>query len=513
MRALLRAVLTVVALTLLLVDRVASMCPANGNTRVLYVTTNGANNILSYDSSGEYLGEVIDETSFPKGVQVHKLRAMHFGPEGFLYVASAKGPFSSILALSGNGVINETMGIGCTRAYEFSVVNQSAANPFLDHPYDFEFDPETDALFVANQNSATITRYTRVPGRRHPPRWEPTPNSKFAVGESVVDESGAKIVVPSNSGLFISSWSSSYSIASVRGIALSPLLPRALVNGTAGPGLFTRDKLTMGYYLLVCDVAADMVHVFDAETSEYLYGVDVPAPIQVRFPDHLFSSDNYVFDGAGNQIMKVDALYVYVTSKEDGMAYFINLRPRVTTSVSFFSQSAAARVRHSYSITRRAPFHSASGILEHPTLNTVLVADRTGNKIVTYASPFVEDYMNKPGPSTAIGTIVKRLPDQPEFLMYAVLENQVNIPLCYELSPSGSLRFVALCAAGNLWLYLFYAALAIVAFMFLLRSCRNPESARRARKKTGGGSDASPLLSESPPSYGTSDATTKKRSA
>lgn len=458
--------------------QVEGFCPSNGNNRVLYVTTNNGDNILSFDSSGKYLGRVFNADSLPEGVKVHKLRAMRFGPGGYLYVASAKGEFSSIFSVSGNGVVNGTMRESCTRDYQFMVTTQTAENLFLDHPYDFEFHPETGDLYVANQNSVTVTKYTMIaaslkevnaislhgqPSGKNLsfPRWELGPNNPLALGNTV-DEFGDKVDIPKKSSVFASSWSSSYSLRSVRGIALSPFLPRALVNGTAGPGLYTRDTLTMGYYLLVCDVAANMVHVFDADSGEHLYAIDAPSPIQVRFPESAFSNQNSVFDSEGNQIMKVGTPYIYVTSKESGMAYFIPLSPRSSTLnhrdpflLAFSNSMSKANSQHAFAITTPMQEHSVSGITEHPTRNVVLVADRTGRKITAYASPLTMDYKKSKGPSPLDGVVVSKLPDQPEFMLFALVENQANLPFCYELGPQGTLHYAALCTAWRLWRFVF----------------------------------------------------------
>lgn len=510
--------------------RVDAYCPSNGNNRVLYVTTNSAENILSFDSSGKYMGRVLNLESLPNGVEVHKLRAMRFGPKGYLYVASAKGEFSRIFAVTGNGVVNRTMGENCTRDYQFTVTQQSPSNPFLDHPYDFEFHPETGDLYVANQNSVTITKYTMVRNARDEegkggddkkqgdnansfPTWELGLNNRHALGNTV-DEFGAKLDIPSKSSLFASSWSSSYLLRSVRGIALSPFLPRALVNGTAGPGLYTRDTLTMGYYLLVCDVAGNMVHVFEADSGEHLYSIDVPSPIQVRFPESAFSDANSVFDKAGNQIMKVETPYIYVTSKEDGMAYFVPLSPRLSTLnnrdpflLPYSNSLGKRKVEHVYTITKPVQEHSLSGVVEHPTRSVVLIADRSGRKITSYASPLTTDYKKSKGPSPVDGVVIPKLPDQPEFMLFALLENQANLPFCYELSPEGTLEYAALCSAGRLWYYTVLLA-AMIVCMGVVNSIIKRFLAMLAFGKGSStvtsGFESSPLIPKGGKKYGTS---------
>lgn len=496
------------AFLMLFLSVVHGRCPSNGNNRALYLTTNIGDNILSFDSSGNFLGQVLNLSSLPSDVRVDKLRAMRFGPGGYLYVASAKGSLSRIFAVTGNGMLNHTLKENCTRNYEFTVVQQENTNKFLDHPYDFEFHPETGTLYVANQNSVSITQYTLQSSkgeRQDTLHWVPTTNNPHAVGHAV-DALGRKINIPDDSSLFASSWSSTYLLTSVRGIAISPLLPRALINGTAGPGLFTRDHLTVGYYLLVCDVAADTVHVFDVETGERLYGLDVPSPIQVRFPSKFFSDKNSVFDTNGNEIMKVEAPYVYVTSKEDGMVYLVHITPHLGDGKNgnlgrFYSHRSKSN-NGRFMVTRPLLDRAASGIAEHPVLKTLLVADRIGRSVTSYSSPLELDYENKRGYSTALNVLIKDLPDRPEFLLFALVENQKNIPFCYELGPEGELRYVALCSAARLWSYIlgFMGILLLISAITRSRSWFRRTS--RSGIKTPGSSYCTPLASATKGSYG-----------
>lgn len=73
------------------------------------MTSNMGNNIWSFDTQGNYIGDVINVDSFPEEVQVHKLRAMRYGPGGYLYVLSASGSYSRVFAVSGDGIVNKSM--------------------------------------------------------------------------------------------------------------------------------------------------------------------------------------------------------------------------------------------------------------------------------------------------------------------------------------------------------------------------------------------------------------------
>ena len=116
----------------------SGICPANGNLRTLYITTQRGNNIVAFDSFGRYLGLVIRPETFPRffdwedykweegdegeifvtatntsefsstptelyGVQ--KLRQVKYGPDGLLYAASGRASLSRIFALSPDGVL------------------------------------------------------------------------------------------------------------------------------------------------------------------------------------------------------------------------------------------------------------------------------------------------------------------------------------------------------------------------------------------------------------------------
>ncbi|EPY23670.1 hypothetical protein STCU_06239 [Strigomonas culicis] len=446
----------------------AAVCPSNGNTHAVYITSNMGANIWSFDTHGNYLGEVINEASLPEDVKIAKLRAMRFGPGGHLYVLSASGSYSRIFALSGNGLLNQTSNRNCTRNYLFTVATQSAENPFLDHPYDLAFHPETGELFVSNQNSITVTKYqlAKGDGGKGTLQWTPAPNVNAAMVERPAGDSGD---ASGDTGLFASTWSSAYALSSVRGIALSPRLPRALVEDAAPPGSFKVDKASLRYYLVVCDVSANMVHVFDPETGDRLFGIYVPSPIQVVFPQSTrvdIPEDAAFFD--------FERPRIYVSSKDDGMVYMIPFSATASPGTAQYGYDSRFSGKHAmYQITRRLPMHAASGIDENPSRELLLLGDRTGRAVYLYASPFASnDYATQQGPSSFLGNFAKQLPDQPEFILTVQLESQKKIPFCYELSPSGKFRYAALCTAGYAWSFVLMVALISIPFLFFYGKAR-----------------------------------------
>ncbi|KAG5463998.1 hypothetical protein LSCM1_00177 [Leishmania martiniquensis] len=515
-----------------------ALCPSNGNTHAIYVTSNMGDNIWSFDTLGNYLGSVINKASLPPGVQVGKLRSIRFGPAGHLYVSSAQGSYSRVFAVSGNGLLNRTMEENCTRDYLFTVVEQDKTNPFLDHPYDIVFHPATEDMYVSNQNSVTVTRYRRDPTadvhpkasadglqRAYYPAWKPTKNVKAAVesSEEVTSVEGTLTTpkdITDNAGLFASSWSASYSMSSVRGLTISPLLPRALVEGADSPGLFAVTNESMMYYLLVCDVSRNTVHVFDAESGERLFGLNVPSPIQVMFPSRYYSDDSSSLSvsAAGVLMRKYDVPYFYVTSKEEGMAYMVRFSSHQGNSnangmLGSGFGDRAARAHRLYTINRPIPLHAASGIYENPSRDVLLIADRNGRRVYSYASPFLTDYTNGYGPSPFLGYFVKHLPDQPEFIMSALLEHQENIPFCYELNGDGKFRYVALCTAASIWSVALTLVLIIVPSLFVFRqiqNCMQGQAYHQQRHRSLDeealdlyrSSNSSPLLARQAPNYG-----------
>lgn len=187
-----------------------------------------------------------------------------------------------------------------------------------------------------------------------------------------------------NAGLFISPWSSNYFLGSVRGIALSPLLPRALVDGSAPPGLFSIDNSSLAYYLLVCDVATNAVRVFDPDSGNFMFSIYIPSPIQVLFPSRYYKHGESTVTANGAIARAFDTPYIYVTSKEDGMAYLVRFSSRtpplsggrtagITGSREIvdgdhngYSVNNNEHVTRLYAITKSVPLHGASGLYEYP---------------------------------------------------------------------------------------------------------------------------------------------------
>ncbi|GET93244.1 hypothetical protein, conserved [Leishmania tarentolae] len=532
-----RSVVTLIATLLVVVfacsDSGDALCPSNGNTHTIYVTSNMGDNIWSFDTLGNYLGPVLNKASFPPGVQVEKLRSLVFGPEGHLYVSSARGSYSRVFAVSGNGVLNHTMEENCTRNYLFTVVQQDKENPFLDHPYDITFHPETEDMYVTNQNSVTVTRYTRDrtadvtpkaaaggPLQTRYPAWKPVKNVKAAMPgkkETTSQENAAAIKdIPDSSGVFASSWSSSYSMSSVRGLTISPLLPRSLVEGGAPSGMFAVTNESMMYYLLVCDVSSNTVHVFDSESGERLFGLNVPSPIQVMFPRRYHMGNlSLVASAAGAPMQHFDVPYIYVTSKEDGMAYMVRFSSHQGNTNNMQGGAFGEdfiRAHRLYTINHPIPLHAASGIYENSARDVLLIADRIGRRIYSYASPFLTDYTTGYGPAPFLGFFVKHLPDQPEFVLSTLLEHQENIPFCYELNKDGTFRYVALCTAASLWSVGLVLTLLLVLASFVYHQVKHCMCGRKIQQRERylnkdactlcGSGSSSPLLGHQTPNYG-----------
>ncbi|KPI88287.1 hypothetical protein ABL78_2649 [Leptomonas seymouri] len=532
MRASMSLLVAAGVLLLLLVGHTChAMCPSNGNTHTIYVTSNMGSNIWSFDTQGNYLGTVLNPRSFPAEMHVDKLRAMRFGPGGHMYVSSARGSYSRVFAVSGNGLLNRTMEVNCTRNYLFTVVEQGKENPFLDHPYDIAFHPLTQDLYVSNQNSMTVTRYKRNPagdteaiyGRKL--SWKPAENSRAAleVSESAAsgfDAVGVPEKVRDGAGLFASAWSSAYSMSSVRGLTISPLLPRSLVEESNGAGIFSLSNDSMVYYVLVCDVAGNAVHVFDAETGDHVFGISVPSPIQVMFPSRYYADNAATAFVSGNGVLKqrFEVPYIYVTTKDDGLAYMIRFSAHQSSANNNGQQRGAfgedfIRAHRLFTINRPVPLHAASGIYENSARDVLFIADRNGRRIFSYASPFLTDFTNSYGPSPYLGPFVRNLPDQPEFIMSTLLEHQEKIPFCYELNSDGKFRYVALCTAASIWSVVFGVVLVVVPLFVVYRQIQHcirerEHHVRRMRRVdgmevSGHASDASsPLLGHQPSNYG-----------
>nr|CCC93759.1 conserved hypothetical protein [Trypanosoma congolense IL3000] len=441
---------------------VFAFCPSNGNTHVVYVTSNAGDNIWAFDTAGHHIGYVLNKESFP--VRVEKLRDMKFGPGGHLYITSARGQFSRIFAVSGNGLLNGTLNRNCTRDYLFTAVKQSDDNPLLDHPYTIAFNPDDDSLYVSNQNTATVTRYKRVDdGTGRFPRWEPAANVVHALANTSA-ASGS----PKRMGLFASSWSGEYTMLSVRGLAISPPLPRALVEQSAPAGSFATQNGLLARYLVVCDVALNKVLVFDADTGAFVFALSVPSPVQVSFPSQYYKP----IEPTASYF---DVPHVYVTSKEDGMVYLVPFvgAPQSPMAMHEFDVPHQYHTRI-YPVTSPTFMHAASGIYENPSHDLLLIADRTGRSIMTYVSPFKSNFEEDDKPSPFLGYFVRGLPDMPEFVFTTSVEQQSAIPFCYELAEDGTFRYVALCSAAYIWITIaigFGVVAITVYFIRLLRRC------------------------------------------
>ncbi|KAH9582223.1 hypothetical protein LSM04_007854 [Trypanosoma melophagium] len=515
-------------------SRVYALCPANGNTHVVYITSNMGDNIWAFDTLGHYIGTVLNKSSFP--FSVDKLRDMKFGPGNHLYISSARGQYSRIFAVSGNGLLNGTLNENCTRNYIFTVTKQSSDNPFLDHPYSMAFHPEDDSLFVSNQNSVTVTRYVRVDGgKKEFPEWIPVKNIKSALSnKSSWQSMSVPDNVPDNAGLFASSWSGVYFMASVRGLTLSPLLPRALVEQAAPAGWFATERKLLSYYVLVCDIATDQVHVFIDQTGEYVFSLPVSSPVQVLFPSRYHKA-------VETPASYFEVPHVYVTSKEDGMTYllpFVAPPPQqeaqnqqqqgkeqenagdvsggvgtttstTSTTTSTTTTTTTKRRWVPRPITKRVPQHSSSGIYENPSHDMLLIADRGGRRIFTYASPFLNDKEATAGPSPFLGYFTSKLPDQPEFILTTMVEHQAAIPFCYELREDGTFRYVALCTAAYIWTTVLVVILFFLLIFFLihkLKECRKRCAHQRKHKPhvTDAAPEEVPLVGQRPGgNYGT----------
>lgn len=442
----------------LLFDCAAAYCPSNGNTHAVYVTSNAADNIWAFDTEGRFIGNVLNKESFP--VRVEKLRDMKFGPGEHLYIASARGKFSRIFAVSGNGVLNGTLGKNCTRDYLFTVAEQDDNNPMLDHPYAIVFNPDDDSLYASNQNSVTVARYTRVDdGKGKYPRWEPAENSVFALTNG-----SAASKIPKKVGLFVSPWSNEYALLSVRGLAISPPLPRFLVEQAAPAGSFATGEGLLARYLVLCDIALNKLLVFYADTGAYVFSITVPSPVQVAFPSRYFKPIE-------SPASYFEVPHVYVTSKEDGMVYLVPLVGK-SSPVATSDFNTPHQRQPSYPVTSPVFMHAASGIYENPSHDLLLIADRVGRSIMSYVSPFRSGATEGEGPSPFLGYFVRALPDMPEFVLTTAVEQQSAIPFCYELTGDGTFRYVALCTAAYIWTTVATIFFALLSLIYTTRLCK-----------------------------------------
>ncbi|XP_050340972.1 uncharacterized protein LOC126767547 [Bactrocera neohumeralis] len=269
---------------------------------------------------GNYLGEVIHKESMPDDVRVDKLRAMRFGPGEYLYVLSARGSYSRVFAISGN---------------------EQRPGP----PLRYALPPGDERPVREQPRTACPSRGTRTspartasqPGSpRQTPRppcpreaggagrqqlqVEPAVNADNVVGGPVahggVEEDNPEVDVPDkipeNAGLLVSAAEQPWSTAALRRI-------------------FTMDNTTtMSYYLLVCDIVTNVVHVFDPDSGKRLFGLWVPSPVQVLFLDVSMKKRSSQTAG-GAKVIQVEQPYIFVSSKEDAMTYMVRFSSRSTT--------------------------------------------------------------------------------------------------------------------------------------------------------------------------------------
>lgn len=486
-----------------------ALCPANGNTHVLYATTNMGHNIATFDTMGRYLGDAIDLSSLPADYRVDKLRSMVNGPDGNLYVTSARGAYSKIFAVSGNGVLNNSLNTDCTRRFLFSVAELSPSNPYMDHPYGMLFHPEDQSIYVSNQNTVTITRYLKnragtqrsgeVSQPPEVPTWRPAPVSA-GVTSGLAPGAAAP---PPNSGLFASDSNTKYTLNSIRGIALSPLLPRRLVEGSLIESAESAEvqamSLSRRYYLAACDPVSNSVHVFDAADGTFVFSLSVKSPIQLAFPSAAFAAGaaaqppNTGHTSLSTAPLTAPDIFIYVTSKDDGMLYKMPFR--------------VGGDKFATSLTPKAAGQSLSGIAENAGHGVLYVADRNGKRISVYTTPSrasgggaanrqrgsssEERTTRGEGAASAmisegsyfLGNFHVDLPDQPEFLMLTQVEQQKNIPMCYELGPFGGLRYTALCLAVDLWMAVLGAVMLSLAFLYVRNILRKHLEASDAEKR------------------------------
>ena len=434
---------------------VAAICPSNGNLHVIYCTTNVGDDIYAFDTDGHLLGNILNKHSIPANMTIDKLREMQLGPDGLLYTTSARGIYSAVIALKGNGLLNHSLNSDCTRNFSHVVTKIDArTNPHLDHPYGLTFYPKDGTMFVSNQNSVTITRYygphSDVVRKDSRMLGTPSPWSSAMIASGKNTSSSIRDVQVGVGGVFAAGWNQAARLDSVRGLALSPPLPPGLAEGVNLPGVFAIPERELVYYLLVCDVLANRIAVYDPDTGIQLWTIPVPGPIQVFFPSSSFERH------AGGVFTHPE---FYVTSKTDGAVY----------------RGLLSKGReHVEAVTQRfTDGHAASGIVENPTHGTFLVADRYAKEIIAYGKPRAEvgasESKKDRDDRTAqyLGPFHVGLGAQPEYLVIMQLESQASLPPCSELSPSGSLREAAICRAVSLWKVLGLVAIIFVVMLYL----------------------------------------------
>ena len=477
------------ALLLLAVPHPAhAACPSNGNTHSMYVTLNNRGDIMSLDSSGRFVGGVINFTTVPSHIHLEKLRAITFGIDGNLYVSSALSELSRIIVLSGK------VNTDCTRDYlrTFQLIDKKT-NPLMDHPYDVKFMVDQkhgrSVMFVANQNSVTVTRYCGprntvgkkldvIAKKERLLEQDQQNNKKKSTSDmSPTEEELEKMntceygepLEPSHylatsspdtaprPGEFVTTHNHNYHIRSVRGMAVYQ--PRYFGEERKNKNkkkddddkkhrdtvsiddyqLRSRDRALKdenrdGPLLLVCDVDGSELIVVSAVTGAFLWSYHhrIPFPVQVMIPEKQFGRSS------------IDHPYFYATSKSQGVVY----------------KGELARGAYVTPLLSNQGFQYSSGIVEVPSHETLYIADRGSNQIVLFG---VADTGNE-AITERLGLFGKHvdLGDHPEHMAYVRLADPAELPFCYELGHNG-LKRAPLCSAVMLC---FWAIVAAVAFYF-----------------------------------------------
>lgn len=418
-------------------------------------------NLYAFDTSGNPLDTVINKKSLPSNQVINKLRDMKFGPDGLLYVASSStGVYSSIIALHGNGLINGSLNKDCTRNVSYVLTKFDArSNPYMDHPYSFLFHPKNGILFVSNQNTVTITRYygpQSLAVRQDPKKLgTPAPWSMAMIANDINNNTSniSQHLNTSVGGVFAAQWDRSNRLDSVRGIALSPALPPGLAEGIAEPGLYGTPEHELIYYLLVCDITANQIAVYDPDSGFQLWTISVPSPVQVYFPQKSFARPVKGLQGI------TGISFVYFTHPE----FFVTSK---TTGAVYRGLLAKGNERLEAITPKYAEGHAASGFVEFASM--FLIAGREKKMITSLAQPESTEAggVNHAAPSSQ-EVFRMGIGNQPEFLLYVQLESPQNIPFCQELFADGSFRDIAWCKLSAVCKVLFALSTLLAVLLYV----------------------------------------------
>lgn len=408
----------------------SAACPFNGDPRLVYLTFNGDggfNNMLMLDTAGNVLGSAIDAATWPASVPVYKLRAIAKGPDQRLYVAAALGVYSKIVALSAD-VSSEN----CTRRFEsvFTSVHQRS-NPLMVHPYAMEFSRATGTLFVANQNTLSVTRYAS------PLSANPGQPLDLAAGSPLPPSSPPGAFVTKRTPLSFANGTGL--LASVRGIALT--------NG---------DR-----FLIVADVDGDALHLFTGDSGRHI-GTLMASSVKLNSAS---SSSTPV--SSTLRLGCRSPIQIVAVARQSGAAnssnvafedFFVTSKARgVICNLRVFSNGTM--IGHEF--PRSTGMSSTSGIwnlgLERSAgaetkPASLLVADRVGSRLFR-VDPATAEVIQPFGPH--------RFDDEPEHIFVDRVMETRRFPICYELGPLG-MQVSSLCKAGAV-----YAGLAIATVVWL----------------------------------------------